>query len=764
MSIDDLDDNTLTHVTLASGTKVAHYEIIEKIGAGGMGEVYLAEDTRLKRKVALKFLPSHLVSNEEIKSRFLREAQAVAKLNHPNIVSIYDVSEFNDRPCFAMEYIDGESLRDLLRRETLDFGRVTELIIGLCDGLQAAHAKGVIHRDIKPANIVIDGYGKPKILDFGLATIPDTDQLTKAGAIMGTLQYMSPEQTEGKTVDARSDLFSLGVVFYELIAGRSPFARDSESATLRAIVAETPEPLARYRTGVSSDLQRVVSRLLERDPARRYQSAADAGADLKRLNDSTSGRELQSQPQEESVVVLPFENIGGDPENEYFSDGLTEEIITDLGKLEQVRVISRKSSMLLKGTKEEPRLLGQKFNVRYLLTGSVRRSQQNLRVNAELVEADSDRQIWAERYTGTMEDVFDIQEQIARSIAAALRVKLSVSEERALGERNVKSPQVYDLLLRARQETERWSREGLDRAHSLLLEALKLEPESAALHAALGYNYYNYVNLGFHQEESIAKALECAQKAFELDIESVDTLRLQGIIQISLTGEGRTGFQSLERVLELSPQDTEAMLWISIAAGLRGRCELGIKWARRLVALEPFVPLNYAFLSWSYYLDGNFGLALEASETAYRKDPNNYLVQFTRVQLFLYSGKVSEAIQQVSEVEKRSTVSIFDRMMLIQVYAAQGRRDKVNELLTDECIASASRDLQYGWHIAVALTMLGERDSAIEWLRIAVKNGFANYRFLEEFDPYLEPLRTDPQFKEIVELARMESSKGAPAE
>jgi non-specific serine/threonine protein kinase len=754
------DDKTRTHVTLTGGTMVSHYRIIEKIGAGGMGEVYLAEDTRLKRKVALKFLPSHLVSNEEIKTRFLREAQAVAKLNHPNIVTIYDVSEFNGRPFFAMEHVEGVSLRDLLQREMLDFGRVIELIIGLCDGLQAAHNKGVVHRDIKPANIVIDGYGKPKVLDFGLAAVRDTEQLTRAGSTMGTLQYMSPEQTEGKIVDARSDLFSLGVVFYELIAGRSPFARDSETATIRAIVTETPEPLARYRAGVSSDLQRVVSRLLERDPSRRYQTAADAGADLRSLNDSVSSRDSRPPVQEESIVVVPFENLGGDPENEYFSDGLTEEVITDLGKLEHVRVISRKSSMLLKGTKEEPRVLGNRFNVRYLLTGSVRRSQQNLRVNAELMETANDRQIWAERYTGTMQDVFDIQEQIARSIAATLRVKLGVSEERALAERSVKNPQVYDLLLRARHETERWSREGLDRAQELLLEALKLEPESAILYAALGYNYYNYVNLGFHQDESIARAFECVRKAFELDAESIDALRLQGIIQISLTGEGRIGLQSLERVLEISPQDTEAMLWISVAAGLRGRYGLGVKWAQRLVTLEPFVSLNYAFMSWSYYLDGDIGRALEASEAAYRKDPNNSLLQFTRVQLLLYSGRVDEAIQQASEVEKRSTLSIFDRMILIQVYAAQGRRDKVDELLTEECIASARRDLQYPWHIAVALTMLGDRDSAIEWLRIAVKNGFANYRLLEELDPYLEPLRTDPRFKEVVDLARAESSTG----
>ncbi|UCG60748.1 MAG: protein kinase, partial [Candidatus Zixiibacteriota bacterium] len=444
------DDQTRSFTFLSAGTKVSHYNIISKIGAGGMGEVYLAEDTYLDRKVALKFLPAYLSQDEAARARFTREAKAAAKLDHPNIVHVFEVGEYQERPFFAMAYIEGRSLKEVIKEGKLSISETVELIKQVCDGLDEAHNAAVIHRDIKPSNIVVDSNGKPRIMDFGLATIAGKEKLTKTGSTMGTVGYMSPEQAEGKSVDVRSDLFSLGVVLYELIAGRSPFQRDTEAATLRAILCDAPEPLSRYRAGVSDDLQRIVSRLLERDPSHRYQSAADICADLKRLVATTNTATAPAQVREESIVVVPFENLGGDPENDYFSDGLTEEIITALGKIGYVRVISRKSSMQLKDTGKDIRTIGREFAVMYILTGSVRRIGENIRVNCELVEADNERQLWSERYSGTMNDVFDIQEEIARSIAGALKVKLSVSEDTALAHRSIQNPRAYDLYLRAR--------------------------------------------------------------------------------------------------------------------------------------------------------------------------------------------------------------------------------------------------------------------------------------------------------------------------
>ena len=286
---DNNDDNTRTHVVLTNGTMMQHYRIVEKIGAGGMGEIYLAEDTKLNRKIALKFLPTHLCQDDDCRARFKREAQAVAKLNHPNIVTIFEVSEYNDRPFFAMELIEGRSLRELAAEKDLRFDRILELAIQICDGLRAAHEKKVVHRDIKPSNIVIDAYGRPKILDFGLAAIQGGEHLTKTGSTLGTIRYMSPEQVDGETVDHRSDLFSLGIVLYELITGRTPFERNNEAATLKSIGQDAPEPLERYKSEIPDELQRIVSKLLEKDPSTRYQSTASVISDLKPLVTSTRG-------------------------------------------------------------------------------------------------------------------------------------------------------------------------------------------------------------------------------------------------------------------------------------------------------------------------------------------------------------------------------------------------------------------------------------------------------------------------------------------
>ena len=301
------DDKTQSCVVLTKGTMVSHYRIIEKIGSGGMGEVYLAEDTKLNRKVALKFLPPHLCQDEECRQRFKREAQAAAKLNHPNIVTIHEVSDYQGRPFIAMELVEGLSLRDLAKGKELSIDRIIELAIQVCDGLGAAHGKKVVHRDIKPSNIVIDAYGRPKILDFGLAATQGGEHLTKTGSTLGTVRYMSPEQVQGKEIDQRSDLFSLGVVLYELIAGRTPFERDNEAATLKAITQDNPEPLARYKSDIPDELQRTVSKLLEKDSAYRYQTAAGVISDLRRLKKESISGPSTVQPKP-SIAVLPFTN------------------------------------------------------------------------------------------------------------------------------------------------------------------------------------------------------------------------------------------------------------------------------------------------------------------------------------------------------------------------------------------------------------------------------------------------------------------------
>jgi non-specific serine/threonine protein kinase len=415
------NDLTRSHTPIVAGTMISHYKIIERIGAGGMGEVYLAEDTELDRRVALKFLPQHLCPDEDYRARFRREAQAVARLNyrarfrreaqavarlnHPNIIAVYEVSEYQGRPFFAMELVEGQSLSELAASKSLGIERIIEIAIQICDGLGAAHEKNVVHRDIKPSNIIIDAYGRPKILDFGLAAIRGSDQITRTGSTLGTTQYMSPEHVENREINHLSDLFSLGVVLYELVTGRTPFGRDNEAATLKAISQENPEPLARYKSDIPQEFQRIISKLLEKDSSVRYQSAAGVISDLKPFIISTGSHlitapvkrrkrwplavgglvimaglliaglkywpgtktEQPVAPIDERIMlaVLPFENLGAD-EDEYFADGITGEITSKVGVLEGLGVMARTSILQYKGTTKRISEIGAELNVDYV--------------------------------------------------------------------------------------------------------------------------------------------------------------------------------------------------------------------------------------------------------------------------------------------------------------------------------------------------------------------------------------------------------------
>ncbi|MFZ5981591.1 MAG: protein kinase domain-containing protein, partial [Candidatus Zixiibacteriota bacterium] len=435
-----LNDNgpTRSFTVLSTGTKISHYKIINKVGAGGMGEVYLAEDTELDRKVALKFLPSYLCPDEDCRKRFKREAQAAAKLSHPNIIHIYEVSEYQGRPFFAMEHVEGRTLGNVIKDDKLDLKKVIELTLQICEGLQEAHEAGVVHRDIKPANIVLDNKGYPKLLDFGLASVRGGEKVTKTGSTLGTVGYMSPEQSQGKEVDRRSDLFSLGVVLYEMITGKAPFTEEYEAATIHAIINETPEPLARYKTRVPEDLQRIVSKLLEKDPDRRYQSAADVMADLNRLKGS--GGKAKERPmwkaalkmfligcligviffiikqylfpgneddreKPKMLAVLPFENLG-DPADEYFADGITDEVIASLSKLSGLGVISRTSSNRYKKTSKSLREIGKELGVDYILEGTIKwerfDDENRVRIQPQLIKVDDDIYLWSASYDAVL--------------------------------------------------------------------------------------------------------------------------------------------------------------------------------------------------------------------------------------------------------------------------------------------------------------------------------------------------------------------------
>ncbi len=642
------DDQTRSFTSLAAGTKVSHYTIISKIGAGGMGEVYLSEDTELNRKVALKFLASHLCQDEDCRARFKREAQAVAKLNHPNIITIHEVGEYQGRPFFAMELVEGQSLRDLSKGKKLGVDRIVELAIQICDGLSAAHDKSVIHRDIKPSNIVIDAYGRPKILDFGLAATQGGEHLTKTGSTLGTVRHMSPEQVEGKEVDHRSDLFSLGVVLYELIAKRTPFEKDNETATLRAIAQDNPEPLARYKSDIPDELQRTVTKLLEKDPSMRYQTSGGVISDLKRLIAPTqsstvvvparqkrtwplaigslviiavlvvagikywpaddSPQVMPSSLERKMLAVLPFENLGA-PEDEYFSDGITDEITSRLAKLSGLGVISRTSAIRYKDTDKGLPQIAEELGVGFILEGTIRWDKSGdtdrIRITPQLIKVSDNTHLWAESYGRDMSDIFAVQADIAAQIASALDVTLLKPEREILEERPTENLDAYHAYLRGQERFRSGdiSAENMDLVVMTFERATELDPNFALAYAALADVHSWTYGIGYDRtEKRLARAKEALDRALILQPKLPEAHLAYGYYQHFCFRNYEKALQEYAVVQKSLPNYYRLMARIGTVYRDQGRFDEAIDYYKRASELSPQNPGNAGDLGCSWML------------------------------------------------------------------------------------------------------------------------------------------------------------------
>ncbi len=699
MSIDDSEDKTRTHVTLTSGTMVLHYRIIEKIGAGGMGEVFSAEDTKLRRNVALKFLPSHLVSNEEIKTRFLREAQAVAKLNHPNIVTIYDVSEFHGRPFFAMEHVEGNLLHHFAHEKPLPLDNIIDYAVQVCQGIGEAHRAGVIHRDIKATNIIVDTKGRARLLDFGLAAVAGDDKLTKTGSTLGTVSYMSPEQVSGRDIDKRSDLFSFGIVLYELLAGRTPFRRDSEGATLRAIMQDAPEPLSRYKSGIPQKLQQIIDKLLEKDRQMRYQTAEDIIADLKRLvydsqqtgshqpkpvksnlkvyvgaaivviaavvavyfllrSNSTHSETANTMPM---IAVLPFENLGS-PEDEYFADGMTEEVTSRLAGIQGLRVISRKSAMLYKSSSKTLSEIGEELGVSYILESSVRWDKSGdkarIRITPQLIRVSDDTHVWADNYDREMMQVFAVQQDIATQIVAQLGVTLLESNRNTLAARPTDNTKAYDYYLKGLNELRKEFQGNMKLAAANLDSAVMTDSLFAVAYAARSRAYS-----GLAWQDPKGSNANIALKSFE------KALQLQPNL-----AEGHLAAGVYYNFIE-EDYDKSLVAFNQAASELRSDAELlsniaMVQWRKGMIS-EPndnftkaseLDPLNSAVHSRRSGFFMHMRMFAESEESINRAialDPENVQFYMSKITLYLIGygdwnrsrNTIQEALRQVDTLD-----------------------------------------------------------------------------------------------------------------
>jgi len=749
------------------GRTVSHYRIVEQLGAGGMGVVYRAEDTRLGRPVALKFLPEDLAQDQLALDRFRQEARAASALNHPHICTIHDVDEVDGRPFIAMELLEGEPLRARLSQSRATVPAIVDIAVQLADALDAAHAKGIVHRDIKPENIFVTIRGAAKLLDFGIAklvteraVVADDLTTTRVGTgpvTLGTIAYMSPEQVRGETLDARTDLFSLGVVLYEMATGTQPFRGTTSGAVLGEILTKAPTAPVRLNADVPPEMERIVNKLLEKDRELRYQSASDVRVDLERVRRPLmeSARETPRTAREQaSIVVLPFENLSPDPENAFFADGLTEEVITDLSQVRSLRVISRNSAMLLKGAKKDTRTIGRELDVRYVLEGSVRRAGNALRIAAQLVDASTDTQLWAEKYTGALDDVFEIQERLSRTIVDALKVRLTPDEDRSLAARHLPDARALDRYLMAQQETYKFTPASLERALRLTQEAIEIAGPSALLYATLGHIYFELHDAGVRIDDATLRdAVTWSDRALELSPDCAPAFLVKAHLARK-RGDMAAAIRLMRRAADLGAGG-EALSWLSYFCFQVGRVDECREAAERATAADPLFWWCQAAEAWVALVAGDLRRNLAQMRAVAGMASDVPVLKVFLAFSLLWAGQNDEAARTLSQVAQSGAGMFVD---MGRVFGAMIRRDHdaADRALAESAtfLAVARTDKEFSWWLADGFARLGDHDAALDWLGTAISLGFCNHHFWSETDPALAPLRGDPRFIALMDRAR----------